>query len=344
MEEAYQPDNIERKGIGIMKFGILAPGNIARKLAEAASGIDQIEKYAAASRDLGRAEAFAEKWGFSRAYGSYQELAEDPEVDLIYVASPHSHHYEQARLCLEHGKHVLVEKAFTVNAAQAQELINLSEEKGLLLAEAIWPRYMPARKMINDLIEDGVIGKVTSMTANLGDALTHVERMVRPELAGGALLDLGVYPITSALMLFHEEIADVTSTAVMSPEGVDWVNSITLTFADGKIAVLNSNMTACTDARAIISGDSGYMEIRNILNPEEIMIFGRDKKMKASYLPPEQINGYEYEVLACMKAIEEGKTECPEMPHAESLRVMRLLDEIRGQWGMVYPCEEKKDK
>lgn len=327
-----------------MKFGILAAGNIANSMAKAVSGIEKqglakIEKYAVASRELARAEDFAKKWDFKKAYGSYEELVNDPEVELIYVASPHSHHYEHARLCLEHGKHVLLEKAFTVNAAQAEELMRLAKEKKVLLTEAIWPRYMPSRKMMNDLIESGVIGEVSSMTANLGYPLLHVPRMVRPELAGGALLDLGVYAITMALMLFHEEITDVVSAAVFSPEGVDLRNSMTLTFADGKMAVLNSNMTARTDCKAIVNGDKGYMEIREINNPAELLTFDQNGNLQEQHPAPEQINGYEYEVLACIRAIEAGELECEEMPHSETLRVMRLMDQIREQWGYRLPCE-----
>lgn len=322
-----------------MKFGILAPGNIARSMAKAVAELEGMECYAVASRDYGRAEMFAKQWGFAKAYGSYQELAEDPEVELIYVASPHSHHYQHAKLCLEHGKHVLVEKAFTVNAAQAEELIRLSKEKGLLLAEAIWTRYMPSRKMIDNILASGVLGNITSLTANLGYILPHVERMQNPELAGGALLDLGVYPINFALMAFQGEVEKIDATAIMSPKGVDWMNSITLSFADGKMAVLHSDMLAQTDRQGVISGDQGYLEVQNINNCEEIRVFGLDRKMTACYQVPEQINGYEYEVLSCKKAIEEGKCECPEMPHSETLRVMKILDHIRRQWGMVYPCE-----
>lgn len=322
-----------------MKFAILAPGHIAHSMARAVSEIEKIERYAVASRDYGRAADFAGQWGFEKAYGSYEELAEDPQVELVYVASPHSHHYEHAKLCLEHGKHVLVEKAFTVNARQARELVQLSEEKGLLLAEAIWTRYMPSRKMIDELLADGVLGNVTSLTANLGYILPHVERMQSPELAGGALLDLGVYPINFALMAFHEAVTEVNASAIMSPRGVDWMNSITLSFADGKMAVLHSDMLAQTDRQGVISGDKGYLEVQNINNCEEIRVFNLERKMTARYQVPEQINGYEYEVLSCIKAIEEGRTECEEMPHSEILRVMELLDTIREQWGMVYPCE-----
>ncbi|MCI9082286.1 MAG: Gfo/Idh/MocA family oxidoreductase [Lachnospiraceae bacterium] len=322
-----------------MKFAILAPGNIARSMAEAVSGIEKIERYAVASRDYGRADNFARQWGFEKAYGSYQEMAEDPQVELVYVASPHSHHYEHAKMCLMHGKHVLVEKAFTVNARQAEELVQLSREKGLLLAEAIWTRYMPSRKMIDEILESGVLGTVTSLTANLGYVLPHVDRMQNPLLAGGALLDLGVYPINFALMAFHGEIKEVNATAIMSPRGIDWMNSITLSFEDGKMAVLHSDMLAQTDRQGVISGDKGYLEVQNINNCEEIRVFDLERKMTARYQVPEQINGYEYQVSSCIKAIEEGRVECPEMPHSETLRVMKLLDQIRNQWGMVFPCE-----
>lgn len=322
-----------------MKFAILAPGHIAHSMARAVSEIEKIERYAVASRDYGRAADFAKQWGFEKAYGSYEELAKDPQVEFVYVASPHSHHYEHAKLCLEHGKHVLVEKAFTVNARQAKELIQLSEEKGLLLAEAIWTRYMPSRKMIDELLAEGVLGNVTSLTANLGYILPHVERMQSPELAGGALLDLGVYPINFALMAFHGPVKEVNASAILSPRGVDWMNSITLTFADGKMAVLHSDMLAQTDRQGVISGDKGYLEVQNINNCEEIRVYDLERKLTARYQVPEQINGYEYEVLSCIKAIEEGRTECEEMPHSQTLLVMELLDTIREQWGMVYPCE-----
>lgn len=322
-----------------MKFSILAPGGIAHKMAEAVSGVEGVERYAIASRTYEKAKKFADQWGFAKAYGSYEEMLEDPEVELVYVATPHSHHYQYAKMCLEHGKHVLVEKAFTVNEAQAEELIRLSEEKGLFLTEAIWTRYMPSRKMIDDLVESGVIGEVTSLTANLGYVLDKIERMQNPELAGGALLDLGVYPINFALMAFHSEVKSVSSTAVLSPKGIDWMNSITLTFEDGKMAVLHSNMLAQTDREGVINGTKGYLEIQNINNCEEIRVFNLDREMTARYQVPKQINGYEYEVIASMKAIEAGKVECEEMPHSETLKVMRLMDDIRRQWGMRFPCE-----
>lgn len=343
-----------------MKFAIWAPGKIAQSMAKAVAGIrkmsgdigkkselegqektdeNPLELYAVASRSIERATEFAAQWGFEKAYGSYEELLADEAVELVYVASPHSHHFLHAKMCLEHGKNVLVEKPFTVNARQAQELIGLAEEQGLFLSEAIWTRYMPSRKMLDDIIESGVIGEPVSLTANLGYAMKDKERLKNPELAGGALLDVGVYPIHFAMMVFHTEIEKVDASVVMSPEGVDWMNSVTLTFEGGKMAVLHSSMLSPTDRLGVIYGENGYIEVQNINNCEEIRVFDREHHMTACHKVPEQINGYEYEVLSCMKAMKDGNVECEEMPHSETLRVMRLLDTIRERWGMKYPCE-----
>lgn len=322
-----------------IKFAILAPGGIANCMAEAVNQIEEIECYAVASRSYERAKNFVDKWGFQKAYGSYDEMVKDPLVELVYVASPHSHHYPYAKLCLEHGKHVLLEKAFTVNAAQAEELIKLARSKGLLLAEAFWPRYMPSRKMIDDLIAQGTIGEVHSVVADFGAPLTHVERLSNPELAGGALLDLGVYPINFALTIFTGKVQDIQSSAVMSPQGVDWMNGITLTFEDGKMAVLHSNMLSDMSNRGVIYGDKGYIEMGDLSNCSEIRVYDGNKKMTACYPVPEQINGYEYEALACVRAIRAGQVECPEIPHSETLRIMKILDAVREQWGFKLPCE-----
>lgn len=327
-----------------MKVAVLGAGNIARSMAAALRGLkergEEIEPYAVGARELSRAEAFAKDQGFEKAYGSYEELVSDPQVDLVYVATPHSHHYEHVRLAVEHGKNVLCEKAFTMNAAQAEELFALAGEKNVLLTEAIWPRYMPSRQMILDLIGSGVIGNVTSLSANLGYPLTHVERMKKPELCGGALLDLGVYPINFACMAFEGEISSVSSSCVKWETGVDAQNSMTLNFADGRMAVLYSSFLVQSDRLGVINGDKGYMEVQNINNPEEIRIFDLNRTCIRTIPVPEQINGYEYEVLACKEALENGWTECPQMPHAETVRMMKLMDSMRQSWGVVYPMEQ----
>lgn len=324
-----------------MNVAILGAGNIARSMAAAIGGLDDsVKAYAVASRNLEKAEKFAAEWGFSKAYGSYEEMAEDPKVDLVYIATPHSHHFEQAKMCIEHGKAVLVEKAFTMNAEQARELLELAKERQVLAAEAIWTRYMPSRKMIDDLIAGGAIGNVTSLSANLGYLLSHVERLRKPELAGGALLDLGVYPINFASMVFGTKIKEVSSTCVKMETGVDSQDSITLIYEDGKAAFLYATMLAQTDREGVINGDQGYMEIQNINNCEEIRVYNLNRELTGRYTVPAQINGYEYELLACKEALEKGEIECPQMPHCEILRIMKLMDSLRASWGIQFPGEK----
>lgn len=323
-----------------MKVGIIGAGNIAFKMATALNGLDDtVVAYGVASRDLTKAEEFAKKWGFQKAYGSYEELMKDSEIDLVYIATPHSFHFEQAKLALEHGKAVLCEKAFTMNAKQAKELTALAKEKNLLLAEAIWTRYMPSRKMIDDLVESGVIGRITSLSANLGYVMGNKERMHRPDLAGGALLDLGVYPINFASMVFGDKIKEISSTCVKTEAGVDSQDSITIIYEDGRVAYLYATMLAQTDRQGVINGDKGYIEIQNINNCEEIRVYNLNREMTACYQVPEQINGYEYEVLACKEALEKGAIECSQMPHKEIIRIMEVMDGLREAWGVKFPGE-----
>ncbi len=329
----------KKEEIKMIKFAVLAAGGIAAKMSQAVSRLPEIQMYAVASRSRERAETFAKEWGYEKAYGSYEAMLSDPEVELVYVASPHSHHYEHAKMCILAGKHVLVEKAFTVNAEQAKELIALAREKKVLLTEAMWTRFLPARKMIDDLIASGMIGNITTITANLGYDIRRKERLIKPELAGGALLDVGVYPIQFALMTVHSPLRKITSDAILSPEGVDYANSITLTFDNGVLAVLHSSMLSLTDREGIIYGDNGRIHVHNINNCEGITVYNKSGiKIKDIAVPP-QINGYEYEVLACVEAIQNGEPECSQMSHAETLRGMEILDEIRRQWGIKYPCE-----
>lgn len=322
-----------------MNFAILATGGIANTMANTITKMEGVNCYAVASRSYEKAQLFADKWGFEKAYGSYEEMLSDSNVELVYVCTPHSHHYQYAKMCLEYGKHVLVEKAFTVNAKQAAELIRISREKNLLIAEAMWTRYMPSRKMLDEVIKSGMIGEIKSLTANLGYPISHVERMINPALAGGALLDLGVYTINFALMIFGDNITKISSDAIMSDTGVDISNSITLTFEGGKMAVLHSTMMSQLNRMGVVCGSKGYIEVLNINNCEEIRVYDNNHKLISRLTPPPQITGFEYEVEACIKAIKEGKCECNDMPHSEILKVMEIMDEVREQWDMRYECE-----
>lgn len=323
-----------------MKLAILGPGRIAHTVAPALVALPEIECYAVASTNLERAQAFAVKFGFQKAYGSYEEMLRDPQVELVYITTPHSHHYEQMMLCLEHGKHVICEKAFTVNAHQAKKVFALAKEKGLYVAEAIWTRYMPSRKIIQAILDSGVIGKLNVVTGNLSYKIDYKERLVDPALAGGALLDVGIYGLNFALMHFGNDIDRVESSVQMTPSGVDGMESITIFFKDGRMAVLNHSMYARSDRKGIFHGDKGYVVVENINNPNAVNVYNDNDELLAHYDVPEQINGYEYEFKEAVRCIAAGKTESDSMSAAESIFVMELMDTLRKQWGLVYPMEK----
>ena len=323
-----------------INIGFIGAGSIAEKMAKTIAKIKDVESYAVSARDIKRSKAFAKKYGFKKFYGSYEDMVKDENVDLVYIATPHSHHYEHIKLCLNNNKNVLCEKAFTVNTKQARDVILLAKKKKLLLAEAIWTRYMPSREIINETIKSGIIGKVSSLTANLGYVINKKERLIEPELAGGALLDVGVYTINFALMVFGNKIKKIDSTCVKTKKGVDEQNSITLTFDDGKMAVLNGTMSALTNREGVINGDKGYIVVKNINNPESITVYSLDRKVVKTIKVPKQISGYEYEVISCADAIRNKKLECKEMPHEDIIRVMNIMDTLRRSWKIKYPFEK----
>ena len=323
-----------------MKLAILGPGRIADIVTNALVATPEIECYAVASRNLERSKAFAEKFGFQKAYGSYEEMLSDPEVQLVYITTPHSHHYEQMMMCLEYGKNVICEKAFTVNADMAKKVYAKAKEKGLYAAEAIWTRYMPSRKMIQDIIDSGIIGKLNVVTANLSYDIDWKERLVDPALAGGALLDIGIYGLNFALMHFGTDIERVESSVWMTPSGVDGMETITIFYKDGRMAALNHTIYARSDRKGIFHGEKGYVVVENINNPNAINVYDDNDQLLAHYDVPEQINGYEYEFIEAVRCIEEGKIESDSMPAADSIYVMELMDSLRKDWGMIYPMEK----
>lgn len=325
-------------------IGIMGSGNIAGVMAETIKKVKKAKLYAVASRAKVKADAFAGRYGCKKAYGSYEELVKDKKVDLIYIATPHSEHYENVRLCILNGKPVLCEKAFMANAQQAEEIIALAREKEVFITEAMWTRYMPMLTTIQEVLGSGVIGELKTLTANLGYAIDTVPRLQEPSLAGGALLDVGVYTLNFASMIFGSNIAGIESSCVYSETGVDEQNSITIRYLDGKIAVLNSSMVSVSDRKGIVYGTKGFAVIDNINNFEAITVYDNHYKQIASYKRPKQISGYEYEVEACMKALDAGDLECVQMPHSETIRIMKVMDELRKQWGIVYPFEKREEE
>ncbi len=323
-----------------LKMAILGAGGIASTMAGTISRMEQVECYAVGSRSLEKAQAFAQKFGFQKAYGSYEELVRDEEVELVYIATPHSEHYENARLCIRHKKPVLCEKAFTANAKQAKELLDYAKKEKVFITEAMWVRYLPMLQTIRAELADGAIGTPTMLTANLGYLISEVPRLQRPDLAGGALLDVGVYPINFARMIFGDRIVKISSACTYTDSGVDEQDSITLIYEDGKVAQLAASMLGLSDRRGTIYGTKGFMVIENINNFESLTVYDTGYRPVKTIEKPEQISGYEYEVEACIRALSEGKLECEEMPHEETLRVMELMDGLREEWGVKFPFEE----
>ncbi|MGN0779441.1 MAG: Gfo/Idh/MocA family protein [Aristaeellaceae bacterium] len=327
------------------KIAILGAGSIAGVMARTLQGMQAkgrpVALYAVASRSLDKAEAFAKQWGFEKAYGSYEDMLNDPAVELVYVATPHSHHAAHTRLCIDHGKAALVEKAFTGNARQARETLAYAEEKGVLVTEAIWTRYMPVRRMVDELLAQGEIGEPRLLTANLGYAIEGKERIFRPELAGGALLDLGVYVLNFASMTFGDDVVRMDSSVSMLDTGVDCAESIDLYYRDGRMAKLYATAAARTDRHCMIYGTNGAIMLDNVNNPQTITIYDDAQRgpVRRVMPVPEQITGYEYEVEACLTALANGTLECPDMPHAQTIHMMDMMDTLRAQWHMTYPFD-----
>lgn len=286
-----------------MKIGILGAGRIAATLAETMNKMPEVECYGVASRNLEKAEVFAKDHGFQYAFGSYEDMLADQNVELIYIATPHSHHYQHIKMCLDAGKHVLCEKSFTVNERQAAEVFRMAKEKNLLLTEAIWTRYMPSRKIIDDFLAEKVVGDVKKMTANLNYPLLDKERIVKPELAGGALLDVGIYPLNFAYMHFGDAVKEMHSAAQMTDAGVDGENGMLLLYEDGRMAVLNSGIHGKSDSQGVFYGSKGCMIVENINNPEAIKIYDTEKNLVREVKVPEQISGYEYEIIETISCI-----------------------------------------
>ena len=322
-----------------MKIGVLGTGKIAETLTETFKRLEDVECYAVASRTLDKANKFKDKFNYEVAYGSYEELVKDKNVDLVYIATPHSRHFEDMKLCIENHKAVLCEKAFTVNATQASEIKRLANENGVFVTEAIWPRYMPSRKMIDDIINSGIIGNINFLTGNLCYVIYQNDRLVNPNLAGGALLDVGVYGLNFALMHFGNAIEKVESSMRLTSTGVDGMETITLFYKDNRMASLSHSIYSRSDRKGIIYGDKGYIVIENINNPSSIRVFDTDDDLLKELEVPKQISGYEYEVLECKKCLEEGRIESYSMPLSESVKLMELMDKIRNDWGLKYPFE-----
>ena len=324
-----------------MKIGIIGCGHIAEKMSKTVH-LSGHTLYGVASRNLKKAQQFARNFEAEHAYGSYAQLAEDPGVELIYIAVPHSHHAQVADMCLDWGKPLLVEKSFTSNAREARMLIAKARSKKLLLAEAIWTRYEPIRTLIDQAVAKGAIGEVVHAQASYCVNLSTKARLVEPSLCGGALLDLGVYALNFLLMNLKGEVTEIQSMAKLSAKGVDEISSSSLRFSTGAIGSMQTGFTSMDDRSCQISGTKGWIWVDNVNNPQQVHVYDCARNLVRTIPVPPQLTGFEYELEACVQAVREGRVECPQMPHAEILRVMQLMDAMRARWGMRYPWEQEE--
>lgn len=325
-----------------MRVGIMGAGGIARMMAKTLINLkhQDISLYAIGSRTKENAEAFQKEFNVEKAYGSYEDLVKDPKVDLVYIATPHSEHYSNCLLCIAHKKPILVEKAFTANTKQAEEILTLARENNVFITEAIWTRYMPSRRVIADIINSKEYGEVQTVEANLSYPISEKTRIWDPKLAGGALLDIGVYPINFAMMFLGHDLKEVTGYCDKLDTGVDGVDHITLKFANGVVANLTASTLNPSARMGYIYFKNHYIAVTNINNPEKIELYDYTHNLIKTFAIPEQVTGYEYQVISCYKALKEEKLSCPEMTHQETIDVMKVMDSLRKQWNIVYPFEK----
>jgi predicted dehydrogenase len=321
-----------------IRWGILATGWIATSFTEDLKLLPGAIVAAVGSRTQEAAERFAATHAIPRAHGSWQALAEDPDIDVVYVATPHPAHYAATKLCLDAGKAVLCEKPFTLDRPSAAALVDLARSRDLFLMEAMWTRANPAIRRVAELVADGAIGEVTSVYADFGlqGPFEPTHRLRALELGGGALLDLGVYPITLAHLLLGVP-DEIRAWAKLNPEGSDARTGVLFGYASGALALLQCGIMGETSQRASIIGTAGRIEIpRLFFRPDRFTLYrgGEAEEFEVPYLG----NGMNHEAAEVMRCLRAGEKESPLVPHRTSLEIMAILDDIRAQIGVVYPA------
>ncbi|MCX5245544.1 Gfo/Idh/MocA family oxidoreductase [Streptomyces sp. NBC_00201] len=336
-----------------VRWGILATGGIAAAFTADLVDLPDAEVVAVASRTEASAKAFAERFGIERAYGDWAALAEDADIDVVYVATPHSAHRAAAGLCLQAGRNVLCEKAFTLNAREAEELVALARGRGSFLMEAMWMYCNPLVRRLKDLVDDGAIGEVRSVQADFGLAghllpeardgiLPPSHRLRDPAQGGGSLLDLGVYPVSFAQLLLGEP-ADVAARATLSEEGVDLQTGALLSFDSGALASVHCSIVGGTATSASVTGSRGRIDIPYGFFFPDRFVLHRDGRDPEEFVadPADGARGsLRHEAREVMRALRAGETESPLVPLDGTLAVMRTLDAIRDRIGVRYPGED----
>lgn len=328
---------------GTLRWGILGPGFISTKQTEDLLG-NGFAVTAVGSRSEASAREFADRFGIPTVHGSYRALVEDPDVDIVYIGTPHSLHYEQAVLALEAGKHVLLEKAFTVNAEQAAVLVELAEASGLVLLEAMWTRFLPHMVRIREVIAAGTIGEVRTLIADHNQKLPSdpKHRLNDPALAGGALLDLGIYPVSFAWDVFGAP-ATIQASASMSLTGVDRQTAIILGYENGAQAVLHTALDTSGPNTAMILGSDGWIAIDSVwYTPTGFTVFDSDGAVVERYEQEVSPRGMQFQAAELERLVDAGLTAGTTLPPTETVAIMGTLDAIRKQIGLEYPADIMK--
>lgn len=325
-----------------INWGIIGAGNISSKFAIALGGVEDSNIGAIASRSLEKAKGFAEKYGVEKAYGSYEEMVLDETIDAVYIGTPHSEHKAHAELCIKAGKSVLCEKAFTLNQKDTKYLIDLAKEHNVFLMEAMWTKFHPITKMVKEWILNGKIGNLRGIQINAGfrREFDPEHRLFNPNLGGGALLDIGIYPITYAMFMVDAYPEEISSYAYFGKSNVDEQNAIILNFKEkGVLASLNSGISAEVGKDAILIGEEGKIFVKDFWNSNYVAIYNNQGNIIEEHKSEFEINGYEYEIREVQDCLRAGKKESEVVPLSDTLSVMKVMDEIRGQWNFKYVQE-----
>jgi predicted dehydrogenase len=323
-----------------IRWGILSTGWIANKFAQGLSVLPDAELVAVGSRAQATADVFGDEFNVPHRHASYEALAADPDVDVVYIGTPHPFHKENSLLCLQAGKPVLCEKPFTINAGEAEEVIALAREKGLFLMEAMWSRYIPIIVKLRALLAEGAIGEVRALTADLGfrREVDPQSRLFNPELGGGALLDVGIYPISFASMVLGTP-SRIASLARLGQTGVDELAGIVLGYDEGQMAILHTALQVDTAVEATVMGTKGRIRVHSPWFYGTTLTLSREEHKDKVISLPYEGNGYNFEAAEVNERLHEGKQESDVMPLDETLAIMQTMDAIRAQWGFKYPME-----
>lgn len=326
----------------MIKWGILATGSIANKFVSTVQGMkDEVSVIACASRNEARAKEFADQYGIPKAYGSYEELVQDDEVDVVYICTPNNLHYENMKLCIEAGKSVLCEKPFTTNQNEAQEIFQLAKEKGVFVMEAFWITMLPLHKKLQQLLADGVIGEVRHVRAEYGFIAKgeRRERKLDTSLAGGALLDIGIYNIGFASMVFGYEPARMLTSVHMNEFGTDDFETMIFEYSNGRTASLTSTIGMDIPTEGVIYGTEGKIVFPDYQKAERLII-ERFDGTKEEIVMPFEVSGFEYQVREVADCIREGKITSGVQTPEKTLAVLKIMDGCRNQWNLQFGCEK----